>query len=220
MVPFKLQNEMKIVYVLFTLIGLSIGQRTVEEKIRLLEPLLMLTEELLEHQDDNQCVEKLLCLLETEIAKDIDNPLKHVSRFLTNTRNDTDPADFPKIEAIIKRYPHVSQMLDSVHLGQSSGHSSVCSAAFSSCEADPAAMIDAARKYDDTSVAQFTQHVLQRRKACTYIKAGCNGLKLGCGICAIFTFGTCGFACGDLVGAACTASQLTCTAISAASIVG
>ncbi|XP_060587356.1 uncharacterized protein LOC132742873 [Ruditapes philippinarum] len=209
-----------IALVIISLISCSAAQRPIEEKLRLLEPILMLTDELLEHQGDDKCVEKLFCLLETEIARDIDNPLMHVSRFLTNTRNDTDPSDFRKIEALIQRYPHVSKMLDSIHLGQSSGESTVCSAAFSTCEADPYAMIEAARKYDDINVVEFTKNSLQRRKACTYIKAGCTGLKVGCGICAIFTYGTCGFACGGLVGAACTASSLTCTAIGVAHIVG
>lgn len=204
---------MKGLWIFFACFAFVRGQEAVEEKLRLLRPFLMLTDELFEVRNDNQCLDKLFCLLETDIADGIDNPLKHVSRFLTNAKQDTDSADFQRVEFLIKEYPQVSRILNSIRLGQNGRKSQVCSDTFFKCEAPAASMIASARTFDDASVNEMSNHfqnAIERRGLCNYIRAGCTGLKFGCGVCAIFTFGSCGVACGPVAGGACTASKLAC----------
>lgn len=205
---------MKGLWLFFACFVFVRGQETVDAKLRLLRPFLKLSDEIFKVHEDNQCLDKLFCLLETDIADDIDNPLKHMSRFLTNAKQDTDSAEFQRVESLIKEFPHVSRILNSIRLGQSSRKHQTCSNTFYKCEPLAASMIASARKFDDASVNELSnhfQHTIERRGLCNHVRAGCTGLSVGCGICAIFTFGSCGVACGPAVSLACTASDMSCT---------
>lgn len=136
----------------------SVTDEKVESKLRILGPALMMAEDIFRLEDTNNCLEIMFCLLETterEIGGD--NPLKHFSRFLTNTHNDFDETAAKKFSSLLQKFPHFSKMVDAIVTGQNSNNSSPCNMTYSVCRANEEKIISIASQVV-TDLKQSTAH--------------------------------------------------------------
>ncbi|XP_060556097.1 uncharacterized protein LOC132716775 [Ruditapes philippinarum] len=193
----------------------SIHMGNIEEKLRLLNPSLMMMEQLFNLQDENQCLEKMFCLLETEMADVINNPLKHYSRVFTNIHNDIDPIAFKELKALLSKYPHISKMVHSMSLGQVAGESKVCQENYKSCQTDKTQLLQFAALMGDDLVDKYIpgQHDYRKRNGddvCKGVKIGCSLAGGGCAACALLTEGACAAICVPALGGTCAGIKLGC----------
>lgn len=181
------------------------------EKLSQLTSALVHAEALLEITDTGSCLNKLFCLLETEEAEDLDSPLKEAARYLTNDDGDVDPVEFHQVKLIIERFPHLSQIIDSINLGKLNRRGSDCDNSLPECNVDANELISATILFNSTDITAFSNTLASRRSTeCDVARALCTALKIACTICAIFTGGTCTAVCGPALSVACLAVNVAC----------
>ncbi|XP_045199936.2 uncharacterized protein LOC123554095 [Mercenaria mercenaria] len=192
----------------------SIHMGNIEEKLRRLNPTLMMMEQLFNLQDETQCIERLFCLMETEVAEDTKNPLKHYSRYLTNFYNDIEPLAFEKVKALLAKYPHISKAIDAIALGQATGSSDSCNKKFEECPNEQSELVTFAKMMGDNVMSKHIPTLLGKNKrgdpVCTGSGVTCGLVGGGCAICTVATEGACGILCGPEVAAACAGAGLGC----------
>ncbi|CAG2206726.1 unnamed protein product [Mytilus edulis] len=167
----------------------------ISEKMRLIKPVLMMAEELFQAKDRDMCLQKSFCLLESSMDTDM-NPFKHVSRYLTNSHHDTEPEAFQEIVSLVQQYPSVKNAINSVIYGRGMNGTDSCRKQYGSCTVDDEKLIAAFQSFGDKKLLNSLIHGKSSRNAgCNAVGATCRAAGVGCGICAIFTFGACGLAC-------------------------
>ncbi|XP_045201868.2 uncharacterized protein LOC123555272 [Mercenaria mercenaria] len=183
----------------------------VHEKLRLLQPSFLLIEQLFDVKDNHLCLEKMICLLETEMPNEEHNPFKYYSRFLTNSHHDFDAAAFNEIESLERNFPKLSKIIESIEYGQNANTSRNCNLRFSECSKTQSELIAIADAYSDDNILKHGFPTRTRRgSGCFWGGVGCAVLGGGCAICATSTLGTCTAACGPAAAAACSGFGLGC----------
>ncbi|XP_060559324.1 uncharacterized protein LOC132719563 [Ruditapes philippinarum] len=189
----------------------SIHSGNVEEKLRLLNPSFMMMEQLFNLQDETQCIEKLFCLMETEMAGEVENPLKHYSRFLTNLYQEIEPLAFEKVKGLLAKYPHISKVIDAIAFGQRS-NSEACNVKYEECPNEKSELVAFAKMLGDNVVNKHMPGFLAKRgdPVCTGAGISCGLIGGGCALCTVATEGACGLLCGPEVAAACSGAGIGC----------
>lgn len=191
----------------------AVTMDTVEEKLRVLNPVFMMGEELFRLENKNNCLEKMFCLLETtlqEIGRL--NPLKHFSRVLTNTEKDFDEIAAEKVNALAHRYPHFASLVDAILLGQSTINNTTCHATYDACRTEEETLVKFALSLEEDIRHQRSAIVHEKKSNayCDGANVGCALVGAGCALCTVATEGICGAACLPEVGAYCSGTSLGC----------
>lgn len=182
------------------------------EKLSQLTSALVQAEALLENTDTGSCLNKLFCVLETEEAEDLDSPLKYAVKYLLNEYGDIDPLEFHQVTFLVRQFPHISQIVDSIHLGKLNRRSNDCDNSLPECNVEANELISATIMYNGTDVMGFSSTLARGTTTeCNIARALCTALKVACTICAIFTGGTCTAVCGPALSVACLAVSAACS---------
>lgn len=177
----------------------SIHSGNVDEKLRLLNPSFMMIEQLFNLQDEKNCIEKLFCLIETEMAEETKNPLKHYSRFLTNFYQEIEPLAFEKVKALLAKYSHISKVVDAIALGQSTD-SKTCTTKYQECPNEKDELMSFVKMLGDNELRNYMPNLLKKRgnPGCDATNNMCTVSSGACALCTIFTEGLCGLLCAPV----------------------
>lgn len=187
---------MKLYLILVALIGLTgavyVTRENLHDKMRLLDHVMVMTDEILAENNVNTCLEKMLCVLETPQGEiDDANPWKYFSRFFTNTHKDFDEVAKEAFTTILRELPEVSKFVDAILLGQTQNDSQACHAAFTACQVNDQTFVDIAEIIEHQQQAEISKKGL-----CSTIKTTCSVVNTGCTICEVVTAGVCAEVCG------------------------
>lgn len=175
----------------------TIHLENVEEKLRLLNPTFMMVEQLLNLQDKSQCIERMFCLLETEMARNDTNPLKHYARFLTNVYEEVEPATFATVKSLVAKYRHISKLINAIEVGKMAGQSEQCDKMYEGCPKEQSQLVWFAKMTGDDVISNYLTHqpAKSKRSDCEGSALACSLVGGGCALCNAMTEGVCGLLC-------------------------
>ena len=192
----------------------TIPAEQMEERLAILPAILMMSEEIVSLGDHNMCMEKLGCLLENNLSEIANNSFYYLSKYLTNKHHDLDDASFARVRMLLRNYPRMGRLVDAITLAQSHSDPEICSVTFPECRLSAEGLISASKIFDNdaklsnerlesgprplgqtSEIGHRERRKIDRRDGCILAKTLCYSWGLGCGICAVFTAGFCGFVC-------------------------
>lgn len=186
--------------------GLYVTKENVRDKMRLLNHVMVMTDDVFAIHNKDRCLERMVCVLETPqgIADD-DNPWKYFSRFFTNTHQDFDSVAEQEFTSVIRRLPQVKKIQDAILLGQIQNDSRACHVAFDTCPVSDAVLVSVAKGEE----LQQQSNGLSKKDVCGTIDTTCDVVDTACTVCEVITVGVCGVAC-EPVGAVCKVAHYGC----------
>ena len=106
-----------------------------QDRLQILPPIFMMSEQILTLQDKDKCLEKTACL----VARDSINgehmtPMAYISKYLANVDHDLDDETFTRIKGMLREYPRMQELLNASKLGQLSNDLNACTDIYRECD--------------------------------------------------------------------------------------
>ena len=128
-----------------------------EERLAMLPAIFKMSEEIVTLGDRNQCMEKMVCLLENNLSESANNSFYYLSKYLTNKNHDLDDASFSRVLMLLRNYPRMERLVEAITLAQSHRDPEICSITFPECSLSAEGLISAAKMFDDGSLQRSGQ---------------------------------------------------------------
>jgi len=212
----------------------------IKSKISHLTTAVTLGEQLISAKDDVQCLEKALCMMQTLAKDDLqDDAFKPVQNFIsmaTNNNDQIESATFAKIQGLLKNYPRISSLVNSLSTGKKFNDEQVCTKMYDTCPLSKESLITVIKNFGNLAKAGSSSTLMNSaaseletmmdtpkrvrrcdpKVACGTGGAVCGAAAVGCGVCEFLSAGLCTGACAVGVTSACGAVSAGCGVASAA----
>ena len=179
----------------------AVSKTDIDGKLPMFASLLVMGEDIFRHENQNRCVEKLFCVVDSEMRNETEYPIRDLSRVMTNSHGDADSEAFAEITTYVRRMPNFSKMVDAMYLGQRA-NTGACESAYHTCPTASSELV--------ATIRDFGHAATTKRGACGWAGLGCGAAGVGCGVCSWYTAFTCSAICGPEVATACGAAGVAC----------
>ena len=195
-----------------------------EEKMEFISPLLFVLNTFVMDHDRHACVEKMFCVLESQFAADVNNPMKYVGKLLANSDGNLDDAAYRRMKELVRNYPDLEKVVGGIEYGRQVKNASMCDVIFPECNIPVNDMVAGMNAINgDTTegrdAVQSSSHglgnngqparVKRDNLFCKMAAAECIISEVGCLFATILSLGHAGVSCG-LITATCAGVGTGC----------